>query len=188
MQALRSDSSCQNRWRICFIHYWWLYTRNAYFSSFVVRVSNNASSSSSSPPTDSPSSSVAPNFTSSPTLACSWIVISIQFDAFSSDVSWILYRINGSNGGDASVTSHAIPTNTFEPYWKRGRRSSAHGGICYKFDELRLVAWHLLTTVHCFAEGGEFEASESSIFSFLSFLFLKLHKYNPGGVMGDFSQ
>jgi hypothetical protein len=136
-------------------------------------------------PTDHPSTSITPTFTSFPTVNCDWIVIHIEYDDFSSEVSWKLFSIDESevvvddddddddDGGGWVVRSHAtiewIPSYLESiclpvGMYKFVIYDSAHDGICCKYDTTSFYSLSLKNG-ELIRSGGEFEWSESTIFS-----------------------
>jgi hypothetical protein len=124
------------------------------------------------PPTDHPSTSLTPTFTSFPSVNCDWIVIYIEYDSFSSEVSWKLFSIDESVGSSL-VRSHAtnekipsylesmcLPDGTY----KFVIYDSAHDGICCTYDQNSFYSLSLDNGV-LIRSGGEFEWSESTMFS-----------------------
>jgi hypothetical protein len=102
-------------------------------------------------------------------------VISIEYDDFSSEVSWKLFRINDSNdGGSEEFVQSFATTGYLQTYldsiclpdgsYKFIIFDSAHDGICCKFDEAAFYSLSLEDGV-LIREGGEFETSESTVFS-----------------------
>jgi len=132
----------------------------------------------SSSPTDNPSTSLAPSFTSSPTDTCYWVEISIyyDYDFFSNEVSWKLFRINdsGGDGGGKELVQSFAPIEKLWSYLdsiclRDGSYEfiifdSARDGLCCRFNETGLYSLSLNNGV-LIREGGEFGSSESTFFS-----------------------
>jgi len=130
----------------------------------------------SSSPTDNPSTSLAPSFTSSPTDTCYGVVIAIyyDYDTFSNEISWKLFRINDSGGDGEELVQSFAPTEKLSSYldsiclpdgsYEFIIFDSAHDGLCCQFVETGLYSLSLNDGV-LIREGGEFESSESTVFS-----------------------
>ena len=130
----------------------------------------------SSSPTDNPSTSLAPSFTSSPTDTCYWVVISIYYDYFdfSNEISWKLFRISDSGGDGEELVQSFAPTEKLSSYldsiclpdgsYEFIIFDSAHDGLCCQFFETGLYSLSLNDGI-LIREGGEFESSESTVFS-----------------------
>jgi hypothetical protein len=107
------------------------------------------------------------------------VVISIcyDYDAFSPEISWKLFRINDSGGGDGGgkelvqsfapieklwsyLDSISLPDGSYEFIIF----DSAHDGLCCNFNETGRYSLSLNNGV-LIREGGEFESSESTVFS-----------------------
>lgn len=97
-------------------------------------------------------------------------MISIDYDAFSAEVSWKLFQIidgvkeliqsyDATENLQAFLDSICLPVGLYEFIIF----DSAHDGICCKFDEVGSYSLSLEDVL--IKEGGEFESSEITIFS-----------------------
>ncbi len=142
-------------------------------STPTTRPSSSVVPSLSSSPTANPSISLAPTLSSSPTDTCYLVLIFIDYDNFSSEVSWKLFRKDDSNGGEELIESFAtinkIPLYNDSICLHEGQYEfiifdSAHDGICCKYEETPFYSLSLENGI-LIRKGGEFGYSESTEFS-----------------------
>ena len=130
------------------------------------------SPSSSSAPTTSPKPTQSPTVSSMPTETCYWVVIAVVFDQFPSETSWGIQKINDSGNNIVLKTVNGTSDDV-----NKVRKES----ICledeqtYQFtiydtfgDGIEAPGYYNVTSTSdgsLIVKGGDFEDSESTIFS-----------------------
>ena len=142
-------------------------------STPTTRPSSSVVPSLTSSPTTNPSISLVPTLSSSPTDTCYSVLIFIDYDNFSSEVSWKLFQKDDSNGGEELLESYAtinkIPLYYDSMCLHKGTYEfiifdTAHDGICCKYDKTAFYSLSLENGV-LIRKGGEFRYSERTEFS-----------------------